>query len=78
MLPNYLKASLKTAVLITTVLLLGAGLTLAQQTVNLTAAPSSVTLPDGSVVPMWGYTCGTAAAGSTATCASTSRIASRS
>src|SRR5437588_2819161 len=69
MLPNYLKASLKTAVLITTVLLLGAGLTLAQQTVNLTAAPSSVTLPDGSVVPMWGYTCGTAAAGSTATCA---------
>ena len=64
MLPNYLKASLKTAVLITTVLLLGAGLALAQ--VNLTAAPTSVTLPDGSVVPMWGYTCGTAAAGSTA------------
>ncbi|PYX85588.1 MAG: hypothetical protein DMG70_03105, partial [Acidobacteria bacterium] len=67
MLPNYLKASLKTAVLITTVLLLGAGLALAQ--VNLTAAPTSVTLPDGSVVPMWGYTCGTAVAGSTATCA---------
>jgi len=43
MLPNYLKASLKTAVLITTVLLLGAGLALAQ--VNLTAVPTSVTLP---------------------------------
>jgi FtsP/CotA-like multicopper oxidase with cupredoxin domain len=69
MLPNYLKASLKTAVLITTVLLLGAGLALAQQTVSLTAAPTSVTLPSGDVVPMWGYSCGAAVAGSTATCA---------
>src|SRR5437660_713796 len=65
MLPNYLKASLKTAVLITTVLLLGAGLA-AAQTVSLTAGPTSVTLPTGDVVPMWGYTCGAAA---TATCA---------
>src|SRR5437660_8293927 len=67
MLPNYLKASLKTAVLITTVLLLGAGLALAQ--VNLTAGPTSVTLPSGDVVPMWGYSCGTAVTGATATCA---------
>ena len=67
MLPNYLKASLKTAVLITTVLLLGAGLALAQ--VNLTAVPTSVTLPSGDVVPMWGYSCGTAVTGATATCA---------
>ena len=41
----------------------------AQQQVNLAAGPSTATLPDGSVVPMWGYTCGTAVGGSTATCA---------
>jgi hypothetical protein len=35
------------------------------QTINLTAGPSSATMPDGTVVPMWGYTCGTAV---TATC----------
>jgi hypothetical protein len=65
---HHLKATLKTAVLVTTVLLLGAGLALAQQQVNLTAGPTTITLPDGSVVPMWGYTCGTVS-GSTATCA---------
>jgi hypothetical protein len=54
---NHLKSTLKTAVLVTTVLLLGAGITVAQVTVNLTAGPSSATLPDGSVVPMWGYSC---------------------
>jgi len=66
---NYLKTCLKTAVLITIVLLLGAGLAVAQQTINLTAAPTTVTLPDGSTVPMWGYFCGAADAVSTATCA---------
>src|SRR5215467_3611230 len=65
---NYLK-TLKTAVLAITVLLLGANLSLAQQQINLTAGPSSLTLPDGSTVPMWGYGCGTAVANSTATCA---------
>src|SRR5271168_4180759 len=39
------------------------------QTINLTAAPSSATMPDGTVVPMWGYSCGVLASGSTATCA---------
>ncbi|HWJ34441.1 MAG TPA: hypothetical protein VNR70_04200, partial [Steroidobacteraceae bacterium] len=39
------------------------------QTVNLTAAPTGTTLPDGQFVPMWGYTCGALASGSTATCA---------
>src|SRR5437016_7954559 len=63
---HHLKATLKTALLVTTVLLLGAGLALAQQTVSLTAGPTSVTLPNGSVVPMWGYSCGAAV---TATCA---------
>ncbi len=65
---NYLK-TLKTAVLAISVLLLGVSVSFAQQTVILTAAPASVTLPDGSVVPMWGYFCG-AVSGSTpnATC----------
>jgi FtsP/CotA-like multicopper oxidase with cupredoxin domain len=39
-----------------------------QQTINLTAAPTTATMPDGTVVPMWGYFCGTAT-GATATCA---------
>jgi hypothetical protein len=55
---NYLKVSLKKAVFVTTVLLLGAGLALAQ-TVNLTAAPAPLTLPDGTTVNMWGYSCTT-------------------
>jgi hypothetical protein len=65
---NYLKATLKTAVLVGIVLLLGAGKAVAQ--VSLTAAPTTITLPDGSMVPMWGYSCGTAAAGAIGTCVS--------
>ncbi len=61
---NYLKTILKTAVLVTTVLLLGGSLAVAQ--VSLTAAPSTLVTPDGATVQMWGYTCGTAAG---ATCA---------
>jgi hypothetical protein len=66
---NSLKLTLKTAVLAACILLLGVSACLAQQQVNLTAAPSSLTLPDGSAVPMWGYACGTVVTGSTATCA---------
>src|SRR6266478_5328373 len=66
---NHLKATLKSAVLTVTVLLLGAGVAVAQQQVNLTAAPATTTLPDGTLVPMWGYSCGGAVTGSTATCA---------
>src|SRR5882762_3617882 len=66
---NHLKATSKSAVLTVTVLLLGAGVAVAQQQVNLTAAPATTTLPDGTVVPMWGYSCGGAVTGSTATCA---------
>jgi hypothetical protein len=70
---TYLKAILKTAVQGVTVLLLGAGvagaqISLATPAVSLTAEPTYTTLPDGSMVPMWGYFCGTATAGSTATC----------
>jgi hypothetical protein len=52
---------LKAGVLVASILLFGAGASFAQQTVNLTAAPTTTTLPDGMVVPMWGYFCGTAA-----------------
>jgi len=41
------------------VLLLGSAAAFGQVTVNLTAAPGTATMPDGSAVPMWGYTCGT-------------------
>jgi Bacterial Ig domain len=46
----------------------GAALALGQQQVNLTAAATAATMPDGTSVPMWGYSCGTAVSGSTATC----------
>ncbi len=64
---NYLKTSLKTAVFVVTTLLLETGVAAAQ--INLAAGPTTATLPDGSSIPMWGYTCGAAVAGSTATCA---------
>src|SRR5882762_3399569 len=51
------------------VLLLASGASFGQQPINLTAAPATAYLPDGSTVPMWGYGCGTAVATSTATCA---------
>ena len=62
------KATLKAAVIVGG-LLLCAVMGFGQQTINLSAAPTTVTLPDGTVVPMWGYFCGTAATGATATCA---------
>src|SRR5216683_4503283 len=66
-----LKSILKTAMLAMAGLLLTAGASFAQQQVNLTAAPTTTTLPDGTTVPMWGYNCGTAAANvaPVATCA---------
>src|ERR1700736_6214316 len=39
------------------------------QTVNLTAAATSTTLPDGQTVPMWGYQCADAGTGATCTAA---------
>jgi hypothetical protein len=66
---NSLKAIEKTAVLGAAVLLLGTGAASAQQQVNLTAGSSATILPDGSSVPMWGYSCGAAVTGSAATCA---------
>ena len=66
---NCPKATARTMVLAVLVLLLGASWAVAQQQINLTAGPTSITLPDGSVVPMWGYSCGAVVDGSTATCA---------
>jgi hypothetical protein len=63
----YLKEKLKTAVFAVTILLLCVGVAAAQ--VSLTAQPTTLTLPDGTVVPMWGYTCGAAVAGQLGTCA---------
>ena len=56
-------------VLLALYILLGASWAVAQQQINLTAGATTVTLPDGSSVPMWGYSCGTVVGGSTATCA---------
>src|SRR6266478_1677415 len=64
---NYLTSTLKAATLAVTILLLTAGL-LSAQTVNLTASQQSTTLPDGNIVPMWGWTCGAVVTGNTTTC----------
>ncbi len=68
---NNMKAILKAATLAVAALLLTASASFAQQQVNLTAAPTTTTLPDGTTVQMWGYSCGTAAANTApaATCA---------
>ena len=63
------KTTLKAAVLASVLALFAAVPGFSQQVVNLTAGPTTAMLPDGTVVPMWGYTCGTAVTGSTATCA---------
>ncbi len=59
--------SLRAAVL--SCLLLLVAKTGVAQVVNLTAGPATAAMPDGTIVPMWGYTCGAAVSGSTATCA---------
>jgi len=56
---NNFKAILKAALRVVCILPFAAAAAFGQQQVNLTAGPANATLPDGSVVPMWGYTCGT-------------------
>jgi hypothetical protein len=57
---NNLKTTLKAAVRVVGILSFAASVAFgAPVTVNLTAGPATATLPDGSTVPMWGYTCGT-------------------
>src|SRR5882672_2842291 len=62
------KAALIKSGLAASVLLLVSGASLGQQQVNLTAGFATTTLPDGTTVPMWGYTCGATVTGSTASC----------
>ncbi len=64
-----IKSLVSRVVRLGTVLLFGGGLgggiiASAQSTVSLTAAPTSASLPDGSMVPMWGYSCGAASGAS--------------
>lgn len=73
MLSTYLK-TVKTAILAMSVLLLGASVSFAAQKVNLSADAKTFILPDGTSVPMWGYTCGGAVGGSTATCAAANGV----
>ena len=67
---NYYKSVLKHAGLAVSALLLASGAAFAQQQINLSAGPAAAVLPDGTGVPMWGYSCDAAqVTGSTATCA---------
>jgi hypothetical protein len=73
---NYIKSIVSEAVAVACILLFGAVATFGQpQQINLVASPTTATLPDGTPVPMWGYFCGAAANGSTATCASLNPLA---
>ena len=63
-----LKALLKSAARVLAILPFTAA-AFGQQMINLTAGPTTTTMPDGTTVPMWGYSCGTAVTGATATCA---------
>jgi hypothetical protein len=67
---NNFKATLLSALRVVSILPLAAVAAFGQQQINLTAGPSSITMPDGQLVPMWGYSCdATQVTGSTATCA---------
>src|SRR5579871_2932778 len=55
--PKNFKAALINWGLAASVLLLASGASVAQTVVNLTAGPATAYLPDGSAVPMWGYSC---------------------
>jgi Bacterial cadherin-like domain len=62
------KTTLKAAVLASVLALFATAPGFCQQVVNLTAGPATAALPDGTVVPMWGYSCGTAVTSATVTC----------
>jgi hypothetical protein len=61
-----LRATVKAVLLVGGFFLFATVMGFGQQTINLTAAPTTATMPDGTVVPMWGYFCGTQVAGSAA------------
>ena len=57
------KKTLSAAILAGSALLLTAGTACAQSIVNLTAQRQTTVMPDGNIVPMWGWLCGTGTAG---------------
>ena len=65
------KTTLKAAVLVSVFLLFASATGFGQQVVNLMAGSATTTLPDGTTLPMWGYSCQPLATGvtSSATCA---------
>src|SRR5437016_909489 len=63
---NNYKSVLKHAGLAASILLLASGAAFGQ--VNLTAGPANALQPDGTSVPMWGYSCGAAVTGNIGTC----------
>jgi FtsP/CotA-like multicopper oxidase with cupredoxin domain len=65
---NNFKKILRSAVRVVSILPFAAVVAFGQQQVNLTAAPGTATMSDGTAVPMWGYSCGAAVSGSSATC----------
>src|SRR5580765_5744615 len=72
---NNFKSVLISSGLAASVLLLASGACYAQS-VNLTAGPTNAILPDGSIVPMWGYSCnGVAGAAPAPTCAALNPVA---
>ena len=69
---NHFKTTtLNPAVRVLSSLLFAAVAAFGQQQINLTAGAANASMPDGTTVPMWGYTCAgtTVIASSTATCA---------
>ena len=67
MLSHFVKSSLKTAAPLT-LLLLGVSPSVGAAAGQFDRRATTATLPDGQIVPMWGYSC-QPVAGSTATCA---------
>jgi hypothetical protein len=65
---NNIKAILKAALRVALILPFAAVVAFGQQTINLTALPTSTVTPDGTVVPMWGYQCGAVVTGALASC----------
>ena len=66
---EHFKAILKIAARVLAILSFAAAAAFGQQTINLTAAPDHRDHARWHDVPMWGYSCGAAVTGSTATCA---------
>ena len=48
------KATLKAAAALSVLLFFAAAAAFGQQVINLNAGPATTTMPDGTVVPMWG------------------------